>query len=714
MNCTKIIKPLPDTSPKKQIPGSSSRFRVSSMLRLVIGCLLLVTVCVEAEEVKNQNQLSKSEQLDIIFKADINQKFIEKMLPLVEGDLKDLLKKAPSRGGIAGQQEWGCIYVPEQTWKQYVRLKGTLMEKARELSKAEAEKEEYKNDLAKSVAISQKYTANRGVALVQILTAMKDPRERLLLLCMERTSHGYGNGLMNTIALEELIAPYAESMRLRKVRLDKENEEILAESCKGPESVSITGLSFNYFVNPEELRIGWKDHYHHPARQRKPGFVVAAIEPGSPAAKSELKLGDVILGVEGKLFKDMPREGKYFNAEVLDKCIGNAIEKAEATGSATFAIRRPTSKEQTAYETSINGKAMNIAFRMPKVGGFSETMPVNCSKSATYVKSLAKYLAEDVESVEEPFNCQYFRNYSLLGLLSVGDPAYDKIVAKHIMKLVPESDTCPGTNCCTWTHTSSAIVLCEYYLRTKDERVKVGIERLYKILAAGQNAYYGSGHKCRGGDYNGAGMNITCANTLLSFALIKKCGVKVDDKRIEKSLAFLRNATDHGWIRYDGVSTYAEGKKLDFRYNGSQQIGSAARTPCTAIAARLLGDDKYADELIRYTRHELGNEEDRFKEFAHVHGLPKMGMFWGFLALGGADEDALSEAMRAHIWLLQMSRRPGEDYLYMYRKGGMRYLSTIYLLGLNSCKHNLYVTGKSWWKPGYKVPLATAESVRKK
>ncbi|MFC4993607.1 DUF6288 domain-containing protein [Rubritalea tangerina] len=688
-------------------------FKRSFLQLWVMILTLMLTNHLQAKEQSTKN-LSESELLDIVFKADINQEFIKKMLPLVEGDLKDLLQKAPSQRGIAAQQKWGCIYVPEKTWKQYVRLKGTLMKKAHELSEAEAEKVDHENDIAKAIAVKEAYSGNRGVILVQMMRAMKDPRERLLLLCIEYTSHGFGNGLMNTIAIEELIAPYAESMRLRKLRLAKENNEILAEGCKGPESVSVTGFSFNYFVNPDELKPGFKGLYSYVSRYRKPGYVVAAIKPGSPAAKSELKLGDVILGVEGQLFKDIPEEGKSFNPELMDKYIGNAIEKAETTGSAIFNIRRPISKEQTAFETSIHGKAMSVALKMSKVGGFSKTMPFNCTKSAAYAQSLAKYLAEDVEGVESPFNPQYFRSYTLLGLLSMGEAKYDKLVGKHIMKLVPESDTCPGTNCCTWTHTSSAIVLCEYYLRTKDERVKVGIERLYKILAAGQHAYYGSGHKCRGGDYNSSGMNITCANTLLSFALIKKCGVKVDDTRIEKSLAFLRNATEHGYIRYDGVSTYAEGKKLDYRYNGTQKAGSAARTALTAIAARLLGDDKYADELIRYTRHELGNEKDRFKHLAHVHGLPKMGMFWGFLALGGADEDALSEAMRAHVWLLQMSRRPGENSLYMYRRGGSRYLSTIYLLGINSRKHNLYVTGKSWWKPGYKVPLAKAESVSKK
>jgi len=666
-----------------------------------------------AESVQPSEGKAQSD-IDMIFQSPLNAEFIEKMLPLVKGNPKEALVKIPAdRGGIAMAQKWGSIYVTRSLFKQYVRHKSAIHAKAGALAREEVQKLNIKNESEAAVELKKQTAKSMPISLGQAMEEMKDPRERLLLFCMCRTSHGYekGYGLMSWVPDEEVrAATLEEANRFRDARLKEANEDILAKASIGPEYLGVTGFSnLKYVLDTSKIRYGISGTVSYPERLRLPAFLVTEIEPSSHPGKSGFKPNDVIIGAQGRLFKDLQKISTkpfFDNFKAIDVVLGNAIEVAESKGRVVINIKRSAESGVSPLDVYRNGESMEVMLRMPKVGGFSNTMPLQCRKSEKYAEQLAGYLAEDLS---KNFNNQYFPNISLLGLLSVGDPEYDKLVGRLVMQLIPATDTCEGTSCCTWTHTSAAIPLCEYYLRTKDSKVLPGIERLYKILAAGQFPYYGSGHKCRGGDYRGAGINITAAHTLLSFALMKKCGIEVDEKRLKQSLIFLKGATEYGELKYDGVSTYsnAGGKPLDFRYNGTR-MGAASKGGCTAIAARLLGDDELADALVRGIRHELGEEKSRFSDFTTTHGLPMMGMFWGYLALGGADEDALSEAMRKHIWYLQMHRVPDEPYLYIYKRGGPRYVSTIWLLGFNARKHNLYITGKDWWKDGYKVPLADA------
>ncbi|NQZ59910.1 MAG: hypothetical protein HRT88_20855 [Lentisphaeraceae bacterium] len=264
---------------------------------------------------------------------------------------------------------------------------------------------------------------------------------------------------------------------------------------------------------------------------------------------------------------------------------------------------------------------------------------------------------------------------------------------------------------CSWHHTSSAIVLCEYYLRTKDKKVLPAIQDLYKILAAGQHAYYGTGHSCRGGDYRGSGFNVTGAHTLLSFGLMKKCGIKMDADRVKKTHQFLLSATDRGVLAYGGLGTIKKGGgNLNYRYDGSS-AGSGARNGLTALGARLLGNLKespdYSDELIKSIMHRKGDPQTRLSGLAFQHGCKIMSLLWGGVAVAAHEKAGFSEIMRKHIWHLQLARVPGEGWIKEHPQKNIAVQGSVkpsalwnatYALLLNAKKQNLYITGKGWKK----------------
>jgi len=273
-----------------------------------------------------------------------------------------------------------------------------------------------------------------------------------------------------------------------------------------------------------------------------PGFTmkIKNVEKGSPAEKTgKLKPGQIIESINGKILKDKdPRE-----------ILGDIITDAEATSGV--------------IRLKIKGSG-DVTVRIPVMGRYSRTWPLNCRKSDKIVRNLADLLAKQ----ESP------GWGSALFLLSTGEEEDLEVVRKWF-----SGKKTIGSY--PWHAGYLGIAVCEYYLRTGDESVLPAIEKMGVRL---KETMYNGGWSGRGDGSSftystGTGqMHAAGVHCITFLMLAKMCGVELDDYMFRKSLKTFYRFAGHENVPYgDG---WPEG---GFRDNGK----SGGLAVAMAAAARL-------------------------------------------------------------------------------------------------------------------------------
>ena len=226
----------------------------------------------------------------------------------------------------------------------------------------------------------------------------------------------------------------------------------------------------------------------------KPAFTmkIRNVEEGSPAAATEkLKKGQIIESINGKVLKDI-------DPRII---LGNIITEAEATDGL--------------IKLKIKDEGM-VTVKIPVIGAYSDTWPLDCPKSDKIVRNLADTLAKQ----EKP------RWGSVLFLLSTGNEKDLEVVRKWMA----EKEQI-GNGTYSWHAGYLGIGVCEYYLRTGDESVLPMIKDMADSL---KSLMYNGGWSGRPGaafTYStGTGQMAAAGVHSVTFLLLAKmCGVDVDD-----------------------------------------------------------------------------------------------------------------------------------------------------------------------------------------
>ena len=135
---------------------------------------------------------------------------------------------------------------------------------------------------------------------------------------------------------------------------------------------------------------------------------VTQVDPGSPA-DGIMAVGDVILGVDGKLFSYDPRTE-----------FGKALTQAESeAGGGNLTITRWRA-----------GKTEDVALKLAVLGSYSATAPYDCEKSRNILARGCKTLAERIPATAEREN-PIPRSLNALALLASGNPEYLPILKKE-------------------------------------------------------------------------------------------------------------------------------------------------------------------------------------------------------------------------------------------------------------------------------------------
>jgi len=285
----------------------------------------------------------------------------------------------------------------------------------------------------------------------------------------------------------------------------------------------------------------------------QPAFTmrIQSIEPGSPSeATGKLKPGQIIESINGAVLKDIDPRIQ----------LGNIITAAEA---ADGVIRLQIADKP-------GGSAQEVVVKIPVLGSYSATWPLNCPKSNNIVRGQADWLAK-------PENGGGFGGIGMLFLLGTGEDKDVGPVRDWVQSL---ADKTPSRY--SWHLGLGGVPLCEYYLRTGDAAALPIIQKW--VDAAVATEYFGgwsqkgvSGQPTYGGGNGHLNAGGTAVVTFLMLA--KECGADIPDETFQRVLKHFYRWAGRGNNSYgDGRPEYG---MVDNGKNGNLAFAMAAAAALT-------------------------------------------------------------------------------------------------------------------------------------
>lgn len=293
------------------------------------------------------------------------------------------------------------------------------------------------------------------------------------------------------------------------------------------------------------------------------------IEEGSPAAAAgKLKAGQIIETINGQRLAEIDPRIQ----------LGQIIARAEATdGVIEFRVKDAPS-----------AKAQQVVVKVPVLGAYSKTWPLDCPKSQKIVRGFADYLAK-------PGSHKGFGGIGMLLLLSTGEEKDLAVVQGWARGAANRAPTY------AWHLGYGGIPLCEYYLRTGDETVLPGIQRWVDSATGAQ--FFG-GWAGRGGvpsvTYGGGGGHLNAGGTAVVTFLVlaKECGADVDDRALLGALRQFYRFAGRGNNPYgngrpelgfvdngkNGNLSFAMAAAASLTPGGEQSVYAGARDACAATS----------------------------------------------------------------------------------------------------------------------------------
>jgi len=373
----------------------------------------------------------------------------------------------------------------------------------------------------------------------------------------------------------------------------------------------------------------------------QPAFVmkIKNIEEGSPAeAAGKLKKGQIIETINGQKLADIDPRIQ----------LARIMGEAEATdGVLKFVVKEKP-----------DGKAEEVIVRIPVLGAYSKTWPLNCAKSDKIVRDLADHLAK------RPWEGGVALNgMQMLFMLSTGEEKDLAVVREWIKKTVAHYEKNPVSKY-AWFVGYGGIPLAEYYLRTGDKSI---LPVLKKFADVAKRTQYLGGWAGRGGVpwlYVGGGhLNAAGTNVVTFLLLAKECGVDVDEHTLQSALKqFYRFAGR-------GNNPYGDHRpETGFVDNG--KVGALAFA--MAAAASLTPDG----ENSVYARARDVSAVKGFYSTSwmlHGHTGGGIGEIWRSAAMGlmyDKNPKKYREFMDNRMWFYELSRRHDGSFGIL---GGARY-----------------------------------------
>jgi hypothetical protein len=353
---------------------------------------------------------------------------------------------------------------------------------------------------------------------------------------------------------------------------------------------------------------------------------VTRVDPGSPA-DGAFVVGDVILGVGGKLFSYDPRVE-----------FGKALTRAESEeGGGNLTLTRWRA-----------GKTENVTLKLPVLGSYSPTAPFDCEKSRTILTRGCQALAERISATADRQDA-IPRSLNALGLLASGDSAYLPILKK-------EAEWAAGFKANgfpTWYYGYVMLFLGEYILATGDQSVLPGLRRMALEAANGQSAVgsWGHGYALPDGRLGGYGMmNSPGIPLTISLVLARAAGIDdpVISRAIERSQFLLRFYFGKGSVPYGDHDPWTEAHE-DNGKNGM-----------AATLFNLTEEKANAEFFSRMSLASHGSERDT----GHTGNF--FNILWATPGVALSGPHATGTWMQNFgAWYFDLARRPDGSFVHL-------------------------------------------------
>jgi len=372
---------------------------------------------------------------------------------------------------------------------------------------------------------------------------------------------------------------------------------------------------------------------------KESSFVVKYVFAGSPA-DGMLRIDDEITAANGKVFAKHTF-GKFYGmayevgyeGPIMD--MGLAIEDSEGgDGSLKLDLIR-------------DGKPTTVSLQLPAIGSFSATYPANCPKSAKLAATATRYLLDHTDDYSS-----HVHEESKVGLalLASGNMKEAGELAEKWIEL-------PDETWWTWHPTYRSIFLCEYFLKTGDERVLPTIRELTRRLHLAQvvdpelykdrmhggkpqaenflKGGIGHGHRIAG--YGT--MTYSTLMAMLSWELATQCGVEVDETMVK--------------LAYDCIHEHThESGYMGYRF-ATGAYTPVGRQGLSILVHQLAGDRDPGGYVKRVTDH-LTKSKTRLND---GHGDNVQAVFWALLGIQmSGDRAAIREMFDYNKAFINMAR----------------------------------------------------------
>jgi len=275
----------------------------------------------------------------------------------------------------------------------------------------------------------------------------------------------------------------------------------------------------------------------------QPAFVmrIANIEEASPAAATgKLKAGQIIESINGQKLADIDPRIQ----------LGSILAEAEAKdGALKFVIR---------------GEAEPVTVKVPVLGAYSKTWPLNCPKSDKIVRQVADYLSQ-------PDAQKGLAGIGMLFLLSTGEDKDLEVVRQWARNVKPHRYP--------WYIGYGGIPLTECYLRTGDPKIFENIQDWVENADQTQHNDAWAGRGSALTSYGNGHLNAAGTHVVTFLMLAKECGAELSDRLLLRSLRHFYRYAGRGGNPYG--DNRPESGFVDNGKNGKLAFAMAAAAALT-------------------------------------------------------------------------------------------------------------------------------------
>lgn len=394
-----------------------------------------------------------------------------------------------------------------------------------------------------------------------------------------------------------------------------------------------------------------------------PNISVISIDPGTPAA-GKLMPGDVIYGVNGKVFSDaagVPEDQQY-------KDLADAItysESEEGEGKLVLSLRRGT-------------KLLDVELQLQVLGSYSSTTPYYCEKSENIVKNaeawMSRHYRPESGLTSEP---RGMLNTDLLFLLASGNPQHQGLVRRAIYSMMSKMEPQPvtaGMQSKPWSTGHDSILLGEYFHATGDKNVLPYLKYQADLSAESQlkppedtpptkeaaqsemqvggwrQNYPGNPDRWQSGYGLMPHAGMAC---VMGMELAKEAGLEIDELALKRGVRHFRHKrAEHGFILYSYGSLWRDGPEpVNPAAEATGKLWSMnGKLGMAASLFDMLDDRQPADICARFCTYSYNNTR-------HGHGGMFFNNFWTPVGAWVGGEKSFQHFMKGQIWWRELFRR---------------------------------------------------------